>query len=99
MDFTLTEDQKMLKAMVRDFAQRELLPIAREDDRNEYHRPEIVERMASLGLVGDLLPREYGGAAVDNLSHAIMVEEMGRVNSPKARADGTFRFTPWMGNM
>ena len=58
MEFSLTEDQKMLRTMVRDFAEQELLPVAREDDRNEYYRPEIIRKMASLGLVGGLLPPE-----------------------------------------
>jgi alkylation response protein AidB-like acyl-CoA dehydrogenase len=80
MDFSLTEDQKMLRTMVRDFAEQELLPVAREDDRNEYYRPEIIRKMASLGLVGGLLPPEYGGSDLDNMSHAILVEEIGRVN-------------------
>jgi butyryl-CoA dehydrogenase len=80
MDFALTEDQKMLQTMVRDFAQRELLPVAREDDRNHYFRTEIVKKMASLGLVGDLLPQEYGGSGLDHNSHVVLVEEIGRVN-------------------
>ena len=80
MDFALTEDQKMLRTMVREFAQRELLPVAREDDRNGYYRPEIIKKMASLGLVGGLLPPEYGGSGLDYVSHAILVEEIGRVN-------------------
>jgi len=80
MDFALTEDQKMLRTMVRDFAEQELLPVAREDDRNGYYRPEIIRKMASLGLVGGLLPPEYGGSDLDNMSHAILVEEIGRVN-------------------
>jgi len=66
--------------MVRDFAERELLPVAREDDRNGYYRPEIIRKMSSLGLVGGLLPPEYGGSDLENMSHAILVEEIGRVN-------------------
>jgi alkylation response protein AidB-like acyl-CoA dehydrogenase len=72
MDFALTEDQKMLRTMVREFAQHELLPVAREDDRNEYYRPEIIKKMASLGLVAGLLPQEYGGSELDNIAqHAL----------------------------
>ncbi len=80
MDLSLTEDQKMLQTMVRDFAIKELLPVAKEDDRNAYYRPEIIKKMSSLGLVGGLLPQEYGGSKLDNVSHAILVEEVGRVN-------------------
>jgi len=80
MDFSFTEEQKMLKAMVRDFAERELLPVAREDDRNRYYRPEVIKKMASLGLVGGPLPQEYGGSELDSISLAILVEEIGRVN-------------------
>jgi len=80
MDFALTEDQKMLQTMVRDFAQRELLPVVREDDRNHYFRTEIIKKMASLGLVGDLVPQEYGGSGLDHGSHVVLVEEIGKVN-------------------
>ncbi len=80
MDFSLTEDQKMLRTMVQDFAERHLLPVAREDDRNQYYRPEIIKKMASLGLVAGLLPQEYGGSALDNISYSILVEEVGKVN-------------------
>jgi len=80
MDFSLTEEQKMLRTMVYEFAQRELLPVARDDDRNRYYRPEIIKKMASLGLVAGLLPKEYGGSELDNISHAVLVEEVGRVN-------------------
>ncbi len=66
--------------MVRDFASKELLPVAKEDDRNGYYRPEIIKKMSSLGLVGGLLPQEYGGSKLDNISHAFLVEEVGRVN-------------------
>lgn len=80
MDFELTEDQKMLQAMVRDFAQREILPFAKEDDRKQHFRHEIINKMSSLGLVGDLIPQEYGGSGLDNTSHAVIVEEIGRIN-------------------
>ncbi len=80
MDFSLTEEQKMLRAMVQDFAQKELLPVAKEDDRNQHYRREIIKKMASLGLVGGLLPQEYGGSGLDYISHAILVEEIGRAN-------------------
>ncbi|MFC2038893.1 acyl-CoA dehydrogenase family protein [Chloroflexota bacterium] len=80
MDFSLTEEQKMLQKTVSDFASNELLQTTREDDRNGYYRPDIIKKMASLGLVGGLLPEEYGGSGLDNLSHSIIVEQVGQVN-------------------
>ncbi|GAJ13931.1 unnamed protein product [marine sediment metagenome] len=61
MDFELTEEQKMLRAMVRDFANNEIEPIAAQIDEEERVPLGIVKKMADLGLCGIPFPEEYGG--------------------------------------
>lgn len=80
MDFDLNEEQTMVRNMVREFAEREVIPLAREDDRTERFPWDILEKMAPLGLLGAPVPPEYGGMGLDYLSYAIMIEEIGRAS-------------------
>lgn len=77
MDFELSQEQAMVRDIVRGFAERELLPLARQDDRNEYYRPEIIKKLGALGFVGGPLPEEYGGSGIDNVTQAVIAEEIG----------------------
>ncbi len=79
MDFTLNEEQKMLRTMVRDFAEKELEPIAAQIDEDAAFPAESVRKMAELGLMGIPFPEEYGGMGSGMLSFAIAVEEIARV--------------------
>ena len=74
MDFELTEDQKMLKAMVRDFAIRELEPIAAQIDEESRFPAESVKKMAELGLMGIPFPERYGGSGGKSLDFCIVIE-------------------------
>jgi len=78
MDFSLTEDQKMLKTMVREFADKELEPIAAQIDEEARFPTESIKKMAELGLLGIALPEEYGGGG-GTTEFAIAVEEIARV--------------------
>jgi len=78
MDFQLTEEQEMLRQMVRDFAEKELKARAQEADEEEKLSPEVVRKMAELGLWGMAIPEEYGGLPLDHLSIALVLEEVGR---------------------
>lgn len=78
MDFTLSEEQEMLRQMVRDFADKELKPFAQEADEQEHMSPDAVRKMAELGLMGMSIPEEYGGLPMDNISIAIALEGVGR---------------------
>uniref|UniRef100_UPI0004880DA6 acyl-CoA dehydrogenase family protein n=1 Tax=Desulfuromonas sp. TF TaxID=1232410 RepID=UPI0004880DA6 len=60
MQFGLTDEQKMMQEMARDFAQKEILPTLKEDEANHNYRPERVKKMADLGFFGCALPEEYG---------------------------------------
>jgi butyryl-CoA dehydrogenase len=79
MDFSLTEDQKMLRATVQDFATKELEPIAAQIDEEARFPAESVKKMAELGLMGIPFPDEYGGSGGGPIEFAIAEEEVSRV--------------------
>ncbi len=79
MDFSLTEDQKMLRTMVRDFAEKELEPIAAEIDEEARFPAESMRKAASIGLMGTGYPEEYGGSGGGAIEQAIIFEEVARV--------------------
>lgn len=79
MDFQLTEEQEMLRKMVRDFAEKEVEPTAAERDEEERFDRSIFDNMANLGLAGIPWPEEYGGIGSDYVSYVIAVEELSRV--------------------
>src|SRR5690625_1237213 len=79
MNFQLTEEQEMLRKMVRDFAENEVEPTAAERDEEERFDREIFDKMAELGLTGIPWPEEYGGIGADYVSYVIAVEELSRV--------------------
>lgn len=78
MDFELNEAQKKLQEAARDFTDREIVPVARENDINERFPEDILQKMAPLGFLGALVPKEYGGAGFDYISQAVILEEVGR---------------------
>ena len=80
MNFEHTEEQNLLRDMVREFAEKEVGPSARARDEEErFDRPLMFGRLAELGLTGIVFPEEYGGAGADYISYAIAVEELSRV--------------------
>lgn len=80
MIFDLTEEQALIRSMVREFAEKEVAPSARERDEQErFDRELMFGRLAELGLTGIVFPEEYGGAGADYISYAIAVEELSRV--------------------
>jgi short-chain 2-methylacyl-CoA dehydrogenase len=81
MHFDLTEEQQAIRTLVRDFALGEVQPLAEELDRTKAFPYEIVRKLGELGLMGIPYPEEYGGGGADNLSYAIAIEELARVDS------------------
>ena len=79
MDFSLTEEQKMLKAMVADFAAKELEPIAAQIDEESRFPAESIPKMAGLGLPGVGFPEEYGGSGGGATEFCLVIEELSRV--------------------
>ena len=81
MDFGLTDEHRLLRDTVRDFARQEVAPVAEELDRTKAFPYEIVAKLGELGLMGIPFPEEYGGGGADTLSYALAVEELARVDS------------------
>jgi short-chain 2-methylacyl-CoA dehydrogenase len=84
MDFDLTDEQRLLRDTVRDFARQEVAPVAEELDRTKAFPYELVQKMAGLGLMGIPFPEKYGGGGADTLAYALAVEEMTRIDSSVA---------------
>jgi len=74
--FGLSEEQKMIQDMTRDFAKKTVKPRAADIDKNHEYPEDLIKRMSELGLMGVEVPEEYGGAAMDALCYAIAVEEI-----------------------
>jgi alkylation response protein AidB-like acyl-CoA dehydrogenase len=84
MNFDLSEQHKLLKQTMREFAEREIAPGARERDESARFPHELVPKMAELGLFGVMVPETYGGAGLDALSFAIVIEEIACVDAAVA---------------
>src|SRR3954462_12376739 len=78
MDFDLSDEQQLIRETARDFTDKEVAPRARENDRNNHFDTELVRKIADQGYLGASVPREYGGAGLDYLTYAVVVEEVGR---------------------
>jgi len=78
MEFELNEEQRMIRKMVRDFAEKEIAPKAAELDETKEFPWETIRKMADLGLLGLPITEEYGGSGADTISYAIAVEEVAR---------------------
>ncbi|MBN2032964.1 MAG: acyl-CoA dehydrogenase [Deltaproteobacteria bacterium] len=76
MAFELTEEQKMIRAMVRQFARQEILPTASERDKTMEFPRENLRKMGDLGLLGMNVPQEYNGAGVDTVSYSLALQEI-----------------------
>ncbi|GIV89233.1 MAG: acyl-CoA dehydrogenase [Chloroflexus sp.] len=81
MEFQLTEDQIMLRDMVRQFAEKEAKPTVAERDEHAIWPTDLVKKMGELGLMGVAVSEEYGGAGMDYVSYAIVIEELSRVDA------------------
>jgi alkylation response protein AidB-like acyl-CoA dehydrogenase len=84
MEFELSDDHRLLRSTVREFAEREIAPIAEQLDHDKAFPYEIVKRLGELDLMGIPFPEEYGGAGGDSLAYALVVEELARVDSSVA---------------
>jgi butyryl-CoA dehydrogenase len=83
MDFSLSEKQKMLKKVTREFAEKYIAPVAQESDHKQELDPIVMEKMKEMNYFGTCIPEEYGGAGLhnDTLSFCIVTEEIGRVDA------------------
>ena len=81
MNFDLTSEQKMVKKTAKEFADNEIMPGARERDRQEIFPRDLIREMAKLGFLGPTVPEKYGGMGLDYISEALIFEEVGRADS------------------
>jgi len=88
VDFTLTEEQQALCALVRDFARKEIVPIAAELDREQRHSHEIVEKYFEIGLLHFPVPELWGGAGLGSLEGCLLAEELGAADAGVAACLG-----------
>ena len=79
MDFMLSKEHEMARALFREFAEKEVKPLAQEVDETEEFPRATVEKMAKLGFMGIPVPKEYGGQGCDPLTYAMCVEELSKV--------------------
>src|SRR5215468_9565002 len=88
MDFDLTPEQMAVRSMAREWALAEVAPvIQRYDEAHEFPR-ELLVSLGKTGLLGALVPEEYGGAALDYVSYALAVEELTRAEGGLSAASG-----------
>lgn len=80
MNLTFTEEQEMMRKMVRDFANSEIAPFIENMERGEFPR-EILRKMGELGLMGIPVPEKYGGAAMDFTSYILAIHELSKVSA------------------
>ena len=78
MNFNLNKTQELFRQMIREFAEKEVKPLAAEIDEQERFPQETVEKMARLGIFGIPVPKQYGGTGGDNIMYSIAVEELSR---------------------
>ncbi len=81
MNLDLTEEQKAARQTARDFAEKEIIPVAREYDERAEFPADLVQKMADVGILGTAIPEKYGGAGMDFISYALVTEEIGRACS------------------
>ena len=80
MDFRLTDEQQLLRRTVREFAETEIRPHAREWDEHQHFPSEVIPALAELGLMGIQFPEEYGGSGMSSIDYCICIEELARVD-------------------
>ena len=101
MNFNLTKTQELFRQMIREFAEKEVKPLAAEIDEQERFPAETVKKMAELGLFGIPVPAQYGGAGGDNIMYSIAIEELSKACATtgarihrKERSGGHQSFVP-----
>jgi alkylation response protein AidB-like acyl-CoA dehydrogenase len=81
VDFDLTPEQELVRKTARDFAEREIAPVAMEYDRAEQFPWPVLEKMKPIGFLGASIPEEYGGMGLDPISYCLVIEEIARADS------------------
>ena len=80
MDFGLSDEQRLVRQQVREFAEAEILPHVEQYEREERYPLELIAKLPALGLLGPMIPEEYGGSYSDVLTYGVICEELARVD-------------------
>ncbi|RIL04700.1 MAG: acyl-CoA dehydrogenase [Proteobacteria bacterium] len=80
MDFDLTEEQRLVRRSVREFAEKEILPHVEEHERASRYPTELIRKLVPLGYFAPMVPEEYGGSFVDVMTYGLICEEIARVD-------------------
>src|SRR5258707_10376134 len=88
MDFSLTDQQKLIRDTVRQFMEAEVRPTVRQRDREGRFPTEEIKKLAELGCCGVMTPEEWGGSGLDTVSFALMMEDVARVDAAMATSLG-----------
>jgi len=86
MDFSLTDQQKLIRDTIRQFMETEVRPLVKELEREERFPLEVLKRIGEMGCCGMLTPEEWGGSGLDTVSYALMLEEVARVYTAMSTA-------------
>jgi alkylation response protein AidB-like acyl-CoA dehydrogenase len=79
LDFTLTSEQKLFQKTIHEFCEKEIKPLAKKIDQDEYFSWELYKKMGKMGFMGMTVPKKYGGSGIDRVSYMIALEEISRV--------------------
>jgi len=82
--FKLTEDQELIRSTIRDFAEHEVRPGAAARDRDSDFPADLLKQLGGMGFMGAVIPVEYGGADIDSIAYALVIEELARVDASLA---------------
>jgi len=81
MEFELSDEQRMIRDAARDFAQKEIAPVAAKFDESGKFPFETIKKMGELGFMGIEVPEEYGGAEMDTLAYVLVMQEIAKVDA------------------
>ena len=79
-DFDLTDEQRLVRSSVREFAEKEILPHVERYEREERYPIELIQKLIPLGYIAPMIPEEYGGSYIDAVSYGLICEELARVD-------------------
>lgn len=94
MNFQLSEEQRAIQRIAEEFAQKEIVPVVDADEKNHRFQRDIIKKMAELGFFGCVIPEKYGGSNTGYLSHALIVEAVGKVSGSLRIPFNTIAFGP-----
>ncbi len=78
MNFSFSEDQKLLRGLAKEFTNAEIRPLAQQIDEQEFIPKELMKKIAEVGFLGTSFPEEYGGSGMGKVGYCVMMEEIAR---------------------